>query len=170
MAVIVKRLEVNPSEQRYKFFWLKYVTDLNFDEHCQRCLLGPVSKRISTGLVATVRSRTVWENVRLDEADSKLLYLCGYSQPQVWDHNFHLPLMVQEGGKVTKKWRGVYIELEGCIELPIEAAAVPKDHAKYKDYKFRTCRNWQFAWCVQKGLYLPPSELIRQGKQQMEFF
>jgi hypothetical protein len=41
---IVKELDLN---RKFKYFWLKYVTDVNLNNHCAAGLKGPYDKRIS---------------------------------------------------------------------------------------------------------------------------
>jgi len=72
---IVKELDL---DRKFRFFWMKYVTDINLDKHCAAGLKGPYDKRIS---LYKNRGQTHWEDITLDQGESDLYYICGVAQP-----------------------------------------------------------------------------------------
>lgn len=167
MSVLVRSFQYDPKQQRYKFFWTKYVRSVNLEVHCQKCLIGPWSKRISTSEICKHTKAVTLQEVRLDEDSAQMLYLCGVTDPYTWERNFHLALRVREGSSVSKQWYGLQIELEGCEELPISSEHMDPKFPQMRDYLYRTCRNVQFAWGVQCGAYGEPP---RAPPAQQELF
>lgn len=169
--VVVRLLRHDPKEQNYRFFWLKRVEAVDLDLHCQPCLLGPKSMK--------VRTRMFWQadrpfrivNQPLEKSSTGIYYMCGVTIPHVWKRNFHLAFRRAPGHVLRKKWFGVAVEIENAVELYIDEVFIEKEHPRYREISYRTCRNAQFAWGFKKGLYLPggagliiPEEKVNYGE------
>lgn len=121
----------------FKYLWLKYVTGVNLDVHCARCLVGPYSKRISPNLQEQ-------HDVALSEFDGKYYYLCGVSSPYRWERNFHLAFRYKQGETLRVNENGIEIEIENAERVPIVKWS-SYEHPKGVNSAYNTCRNWQFA-------------------------
>lgn len=121
----------------FKYLWLKYVTGVNLNVHCARCLEGFYSKEVSPNL-------GVKKHISLDEHEASYFYLCGVSSPYKWENNYHLAFRYKEGERVEVNENGIYIVIEDAERIPI----VKQDfyvHPKGSFREYNTCRNWQFA-------------------------
>jgi hypothetical protein len=151
----ITRLLYDQDEQPYAFLWLKYVEGVDLGQHCQKCLLGPTSKRVGTRWIK--RGTCEFKNVPLNESPANIYYLCGVTEPYVWERNFHLVFRYKKGGFVEKKWVGLEVEIRDAEAIEIRADAIDQ---KFKPttctrHHYMTCRNVQFAWAYSRGLYLP---------------
>lgn len=162
MSVQVKLLRHDPSEQQYKFFWVKYVRAVDTRVHCQPCLLGPKSRRIRSRMFFRASQKFTLRDVALDEADCEFIYICGVTTaPYVWGRNFHLAMRRSESGVIKTRWFGLTVEITGAERLQISPDFIPQHCELASDRGYATCRNVQFAWAYRRGLYLPPHEVSR---------
>lgn len=121
----------------FKYLWLKYVTGVNLDVHCARCLEGWYSQKISPSLGSK-------EMLRLDEHEGRYFYLCGVSSPYRWENNFHLAFRYKRGEQLEVNENGISIVIQDAERIPIvkqEFYVHPKGNLR----EYNTCRNWQFA-------------------------
>lgn len=139
--VVIKDLRV---ENKFRYFWLKYVTGVNLNVHCAGCLKGEYSSKIhkpeKTSLVET------WSNCVLDEHDSQIFYLCGVTKKFDWWNNFHLAFQRMPGAVFTFDIHGVSGEISNAKQLEIDISSMY--HVNNKNLvneKFNSCRNWRFA-------------------------
>lgn len=139
MGIVIKKLENNRS---WLYLWGKYVTGINLEVHCAKSLKGNYSKKI-------VKNKSTRENIKLDEYNSNIFYLCGVSKPYKWNENFHLALRYKPGNNITIERNGLYLEIENAEEIPIVFDIDKCNHEnKYKE-EYSSCRNWQFAYLYQ---------------------
>lgn len=139
MCITIKKLENNRS---WMYLWGKYVTGINLDNHCAKSLEGYYSKKID-------KNKTLESNLKLDEFDSNIFYLCGVTKPYKWNENFHLAIRCKEGNNIVINRNGLYLEIENAEELPIVFDINKCNHSKRNKKEFSTCRNWQFAYTYQ---------------------
>lgn len=121
----------------FKYLWMKYVTGVNLNVHCARCLEGTYSKRLDNkGPIALP--------LPLDEVEAKYFYICGVSSPYKWENNFHLAFRYKKGSIIAGQENGIQIVIEDAEYINIEKKA----HYQHENGILRTyytCRNWQFA-------------------------
>lgn len=137
--IIIKRIKTN---RNWMYFWGKYVDNVDLSKHCAKSLIGIYTTKFGRGF-------KLIENIVLDEANSKVFYICGVSKPYVWEQNFHLALMYEKGSKVELEYNGVYINAENCKVLPIDFKEEECDNELKFKREFGTCRNWQFSYLYQ---------------------
>ena len=135
MCIIIKKLESN---RNWMYLWGKYVTGINLDFHCAKSLEGYYSKKI-------YKDKASESDIKLDEYNSNIFYLCGVSKPYKWNDNFHLALRYKEGNNLIINRNGLYLEIENAEELPIIFDINKCNHKNKYNKNFATCRNWQFA-------------------------
>lgn len=152
-SVFVEAFRHRPSEQAWKFFWVKYVEGVDLSQHCQNCLLGTTSKKIRTRFIAGATEEVVRRDIWLNEDSARVLYFCGVSDPYVWERNFHLAVKVVEGAKLRVDEPGVQMSLINAEKLTIDELHLDRAHPMASHRSFSSCRNWQFAWAWKKGVY-----------------
>ncbi len=132
----------------FRYFWLKYVTGVNLNVHCARCLKGEYSDK--------VRIAGTFPLIQLDESPASIVYLCGVALPYNWSKNFHLALRQSPGERFAVNELGVSMTVHNAVPLPITMDAVEAiDHPKRRLPRYHTCRNWQFANFLEAtGLHL----------------
>ena len=135
MCIIIKKLENN---RNWMYLWGKYVTGVNLGFHCAKSLEGYYSKKI-------YKDKASESDIKLDEYNSNIFYLCGVSKPYKWNENFHLALRYKEGNNIVINRNGLYLEIENAEELPIIFDINKCNHKNKHNKNFATCRNWQFA-------------------------
>ena len=140
MCITIKKLENN---RNWMYLWGKYVTGVNLENHCAKSLLGNYSKKID-------KNKASESNIKLDEFNSDIFYLCGVSKPYKWNENFHLAIRYKEGNNIVINRNGLYLEIENAEELPIIFDINKCTHEKKNKKDFTTCRNWQFAYIYQE--------------------
>lgn len=135
MDIIIKKFE---SKRQWLYLWGKYVTGVNLEVHCAKSILGYYSKKIDKNLASI-------NDLKLNEYNSNIFYLCGVSRPYKWLENFHLAIRYKEGNNITISRNGLYLEIENAEELPIIFDIDKCNHKNKYNKNFATCRNWQFA-------------------------
>lgn len=153
-------LSHDPKVQRFIYFWVKYVQDVNLEEHCQKCLIGPGSKRVASRHFAHCKNPFEYSAIKFDEAPYKAIYICGVTEEFNWNNNFHLALAFAPGQSVKKSGPGVESFVSNAVELPIIASEISKSFRRYPEERYSTCRNAQFAWGFRNGIY---NEQIGEG-------
>ena len=131
------------TEKNWSFIWLQYVQDVNLEKHCKPCLIGHTSQKI--GKYAKHR-----KNIQLDEAPAKYYYLCGGSAPYRWKNNFHLAWEEIPNETLIFEDKGITIEIENARRVQFSEKDIDTRLPQSKNYKYRTCRNWQFANKIYK--------------------
>lgn len=122
-------------EKPFKYLWLKSVIDVDLDSHCAKCLVGKYCKDIKVG-------QGQYSNIILDE---NIYCLCGVALPFNYYNNFHLAFKAQKGEFFNFSDKGISVEIQNAVRLPISELYVDNDHPNSKKKAFYTCRNWQFA-------------------------
>lgn len=141
---MVKIIKMNVTGS-FKYLWLKYITGVNLKVHCARSLIGTYSKYVSSEV------KKIEEPVLLDEAEAKVYYLCGVTTPYKWIDNFHLAFKEQEGSKLYVNRKGIEIEIDNAVEIPITDKFIDKADPNANKKAYYTCRNWQFAYMLYKN-------------------
>jgi hypothetical protein len=122
--------------------WAIYVRGFNAQQHCQRCLRGPISKLITSGRTP-IRQEIVLDETR----DFSVVYICGVSSGRVSDRsssNLHLPLRPVPGEYFECETYNKYrIRVKNAQLLPI-----PSLEDWWMGYApaFSRCSNFRF--CV----------------------
>ena len=44
MTIVIEKFE---TDRKWRFLWLQYINGVNLKQHCQKCLLGKTSKKIT---------------------------------------------------------------------------------------------------------------------------
>lgn len=122
----------------YRYVWLKYVDGFNLLEHCAKSLVGNYSKQVNSKTAA-------YQNLVLDEHESKVFYLCAVSEPYEYDRNIHIAFVHKKGASFTFKDGNVEIEVHNAIRLPFGVYSIDKKDPLALRREYATCRNWQFA-------------------------
>ena len=135
MSITIRTLKNN---REWLYLWGKYVTGINLEVHCAKSLLGNYSKKI-------VKNKSLMKDIKLDEYNSNIFYLCGVSKPYRWNENFHIALRYKEGNNITIERNGLYLEIENAEEIPIDFDINKCTHKNKFKKEYSTCRNWQFA-------------------------
>lgn len=121
----------------FKYFWLKYVDDVDLQKHCFYCLIGKASKKVS--------QRFCKGTIVLNESNSEYFYLCGVAQPYVWSNNFHCAFRKAEGKEFTYSFRNTTIRVVNAEQIAITDKWINPFDILAKKKEYYTCRNWQFA-------------------------
>lgn len=130
-------IRIFETRQRFRYLWAKYVTGINLNVHCARCLLGDYSKKVAPDKCII--------NAVFDEHQSKYYYICGVSTPYVWANNFHVAFEFCPNNILDYDDGNTHIVIENAKQIPIIAQSY-RDTKVYNNKSFTTCRNWQFAY------------------------
>lgn len=123
---------------------------VRLDRHCIETFVGTRYAVARTAVDQTVQ-------LELAE-DERALYLCGVTAPYRWAGNAHLVV----APRADASWEGdalvagLWVTLAGAE--PIVGWGehdVDPTHPMYRDHRYRTCRNLQFAWWAHKNLAIP---------------
>ncbi|WP_438470959.1 hypothetical protein [Streptomyces asiaticus] len=138
------RIEIE-SRSRYHIMWLAGVRHVALDEHCLRSFGQPDRPRVD------VRRRH--QSLELARHNRPLAwYLCALPIPWDWNRNAHLAFE----GAPGEQWDGpalvpgLYVHLDNA--RPITGwgeHTIPASEPRRNSYRFRTCRNYQFAWWLR---------------------
>ncbi|MFB7571807.1 MULTISPECIES: hypothetical protein [unclassified Streptomyces] len=135
----------------YLIMWLAGVRNVNLDRHCLESF--GVSDR------HPVNARAPRQSVTLPAENPPLAwYLCALPHPWDWSKNAHLPFEYAEGHqwKGPALVRGLQVTLENA--RPITGwgeQSIPATAPKRGIWRYRTCRNWQFAWWLRTNREAP---------------
>ena len=120
--------------------WALYVRGFDPRYHCQRCLQGPLSKRVITA------GTLIGEEILLDEFDDyRAIYLCGVARGKITNrklHNLHLPIerSVGEVFEYTTYNRYHLIVKNGRLlpipELPENWMGLPASYWRCCNFRF----------------------------------
>ena len=136
MSVAIENLKING---KFKYLWLKYVTGVNLDVHCAKCLLGQYS-------TAVKKDADFTPEIVLDEFPAEIFYLCGVSFPYKWENNFHLAFEYAPGESFEVNENNILCTLRNARRIPIMTEAMERvNHPRIGNKSYSTCRNWQFA-------------------------
>jgi len=139
MNPIIETIEIT---ERFRYLWLKYVTGVNLEQHCAKCLKGQYSKKINPHVNG-------FEKIVLDESHADYYYLCGVSIPYKWEKNFHLAFKYMQGSIIELERLGIKIKIRGAELIPIIPTPLSEIDSFHKhDPAYNTCRNWQFATMI----------------------
>lgn len=153
MNPILITIANDPRKQRFQYFWIKYVRGVDLEQHCQKCLRGPTSKRVSSSQFAQAKRKISIDRQPLDEGRYRAIYICGVSCGMVWEKNFHLPVCYCEGHVEEREVDGLRVIVENATSLAIKSSAIDKGFHRAGEESYYTCRNAQFAWGLDRGLY-----------------
>lgn len=130
---------------RFRYLWLKHVTNVSLGRHCAQCLKGEYSKDVGPNMGSV-------SDLQLDDG---VWYLCGVSSPYRWESNFHLAFHDCPGRSFSFEWNGVIVRVEDGEHLPISEEFIDFTLPQASRREFSTCRNWQFAnWLQSHGRHL----------------
>ncbi|MFJ4684736.1 hypothetical protein [Streptomyces sp. NPDC088789] len=131
--------------------WLAGVRHVALDQHCLRSFGQPDRPRVD------VRRRH--QILELPEGSQPLAwYLCALPNPWNWSKNAHLAFESAPG----EQWGGpalvpgLHVQLSNA--RPITGWGehdIPADEPRRKSVRYRTCRNYQFAWWLRTHRYAP---------------
>lgn len=131
-------LKIEKLERKFSSLWMKRVEDVNLNEHCIECLVGPRFEiEQKDGAISELPAPGVY-------------YLCGVTYPYVWENNFHLAFEYREGEIFTIERKGLKVTVENAKEISITSDFIDKNLPQSTVEKFNTCRNWQFANYFEK--------------------
>ena len=128
----ISKIEV---KGKFRYLWLKSIKGVDLSVHCARCLIGKYDNRIYPQLGTS-------EHIVLTE---KIYYLCGVSDPYVWENNFHLAFQEKAGASLNISRNGINIIINGAEEIQFSEKDIDLSLPQAKRKEYTTCRNWQFA-------------------------
>ena len=120
----------------YRLLWVKAVVGFDANNHCARCLRGPILKSARELAAANVRKEFVMPK------NARAIYICGVSS-KGYHFNLHAPCVPDEaaGPTIIPMTNGQRLIIENAALLPINP--LPLGFAG-RGPEFTTCRNWQF--------------------------
>ncbi|MFD8209652.1 hypothetical protein ACFV2S_25050 [Streptomyces sp. NPDC059695] len=146
----------------YHIMWLAGVRHVALDQHCLRAFGQPDRPRVDP--------KRRHQLVELPAANQPLAwYLCALPNPWRWSDNAHLAFEAAPG----EDWEGpalvpgLQVRLENA--RPITGWGerdIPATEPRRNSVRFRTCRNYQFAWWLRAHRNAPdaPPEFIPPKK------
>ena len=157
----IEYLSYLPKEQQFKYLWLKYIEEIDLSKHCQDTFVGLTSRKIGTRFITGAIKEVEFNDIRLNEIrHPQAFYLCGVSEPYVWERNFHLAFIPKKGGRIVKSGRGIRLSIADAEEVKITPNFIDPTHPMARRKDFNSCRNWQFGWQVKSGLdYSEPRKM-----------
>lgn len=156
ITAVVHKVTFRPQETRFRYFWSKYVEEVDLRQHCLNCLVGRDGKNLNSKTFAGRRRESVFRDIQLNEARSRLIYICGVAEPYIWRNNFHLAMRLKPGASMHKKSLGIEIEIDNAEELEICEDHVDPTYHRNIEIAYRSCRNLQFAWGAAMGKFGEP--------------
>ncbi|MXM62108.1 hypothetical protein GR925_01240 [Streptomyces sp. HUCO-GS316] len=139
------------SRATYHIMWLAGVRNVALDQHCLKSFGQPDRPRVD--------ARRRHQVVELPEQNPPLAwYLCALPNPWKWSDNAHLAFEAAPG----EQWegpalvRGLHVRLDNA--RPITGwgeHSIPASEPRRNSYRFRTCRNYQFAWWLRQHRHAP---------------
>lgn len=141
MTVMIEKFK---TDKKWRYLWLQYINGVNLKYHCQRCLLGKTSKKITNELKEA-------ENIELDELNSRYYYLCGVAPSMALDENFHLAFEECEGKIIEYSFNGIDVTIKNAKRVMFSADDINWDVEHSDEELYNRCRNWQFAHKVSNG-------------------
>lgn len=156
ITAVVHKVTFRPQETRFRYFWSKYVEEVDLRQHCLNCLVGRDGKNLNSKTFAGRRRESVFRDIQLNEARSRLIYICGVAEPYIWRNNFHLAMRLKPGASIHKKSLGIEIEIDNAEELEICEDHVDPTYHRNIEIAYRSCRNLQFAWGAAMGKFGKP--------------
>ncbi|MEU6318172.1 hypothetical protein [Streptomyces sp. NPDC047009] len=135
----------------YLIMWLAGVRNLNLDRHCLETF-GWSDRH-------PVNPRAAHQSVTLPaESPPPAWYLCALPHPWDWTKNAHLAFEYAEGHQWEgpARVRGLTVTLENARPITgWDEHSIPVDAPRRGQWKYRTCRNWQFAWWLRTHRNVP---------------
>ncbi|MEU6934327.1 hypothetical protein AB0A05_34860 [Streptomyces sp. NPDC046374] len=150
------------SRSRYHIMWLAGVRHVALDQHCLRAFGQPDRPRVDP--------KPRHQLIALPAASQPLAwYLCALPNPWRWSDNAHLAFEAAPG----ESWEGpalvpgLHVQLENA--RPITGWGehdIPATEPRRNSQRFRTCRNYQFAWWLRANRDAPdaPPEFVPPKK------
>ncbi|MDF9812990.1 hypothetical protein M2266_002221 [Streptomyces sp. SPB162] len=141
-----RRIQIQiESKSRYHIMWLAGVRHVALDQHCLRSFGQPDRPRVD--------ARRQHQTVNLSEHNQPLAwYLCALPNPWRWSDNAHLAFE----GAPGEQWEGPALAPGLIVRLdnarPITGWSehdIPLTEPRRHSARFRTCRNYQFAWWLR---------------------
>ncbi|TQF05531.1 hypothetical protein E6W39_29025 [Kitasatospora acidiphila] len=139
------------AREDYGIMWLAGIRHVALDQHCLKSFGRPDR--------ATVHPCTKLQTVHLPTANPPLAwYLCALPIPWNWAANAHLAFEAAPG----YHWEGQ--ALVPGLEVRLVGAkpitgwgehSVPASEPHRSLRRYRTCRNWQFAWWLRQNRAAP---------------
>ncbi|GGX36462.1 hypothetical protein GCM10010341_67530 [Streptomyces noursei] len=136
---------------RYHIMWLAGIRELDLTQHCLKTF-GACDRY-------NVDSRQRRQTLHLPAAAPPVAwYLCALPIPWDWSRNAHLAFEYAPG----ETWagdalvRGLGIQLTNA--RPVTGwgeHSIPDNAPKSNSRRYRTCRNWQFAWWLRTNRNVP---------------
>jgi hypothetical protein len=129
----------------YAIMWLAGIRNINLEKHCLESFgkadRYPLNRRASrqSAVLAAENPPLAW-------------YLCALPYPWEWSKNAHLAFEYAEG----HHWEGPALVRDFQVTLdharPITGwgeHSIPATARRRNQFRYRTCRNWQFAWWLR---------------------
>lgn len=157
-------IEYFRTDRLYRFLWLKSVNDINLSVHCANCLIGSYNPNF--GSMKREVGRVVLD-------DARAYYLCGVSADRKWSHNLHVAFTFCEGSSFTIEDEFCQMLVTNARRLDISTKYIDWSLPQAKVAAFNTCRNWQFANMLAKGLmanYEPAKDLQYRNNAFLTLF
>ena len=138
-----------------KYLWLMYVDSVDTNEHCIKTFRGRRGQKLGKSTTWGVGGSKAANDVVLDESEIEVMYLCGVSEPYVWNKNFHLAWRRRAGVGFKFRHLGVHIWVDNAERLAIPRP-LPGAHPLMRYSRYATCRNWWFSLAYASSDGRPP--------------
>lgn len=142
------QIRVTDIRDRYKFLWVKEISDVDLTQHCARSFVGRWRAEMSH---AHDRWRDSGARTPFDYlmtlGRARAYYACGVTDPYVWRKNAHLAFVPDPAAEEweTHSNQGLTVQVRGLSRVSFSAEDVPDTDPRRVRKDFYTCRNWQFA-------------------------
>jgi len=124
--------------QGWMYLWAKVVYGADFTKHCAKCLLGDY-------LLEFGKKMQEGRSIEFTLPDTQFLYICGVSEPYVWEKNLHGAFRNGTETVTLPFYNGQgQIIVEGVSPLVITPDFANLRFPNLGD-EYLTCRNFQFA-------------------------
>ena len=153
-------LRINSKYQKiygFSSIWGKYVSGFDNTKHCINCLIGERNWEIKKDIQTNT-------DIIIPLKQNEVLYICGVTYPYEWRNNLHIVVKGKDGNNAE------YTDFNGVKWQLLDAEKVyfddkpAKEKYKHLDYKFTSCRNFQF------GVYYFEHLKTSNKKPQIDLF
>lgn len=128
--VVIEKLAV---KRKYRYFWLKFVTGIDLNVHCARCLAGSYSKSVNA-------NQQEFAGICLPA--SPFYYLCGVRN---YVDNIHVAFRESPGSLIQLDDELLTLTIRNAERVMFDDSFIDPNHPKAGIKAYNTCRNWQFA-------------------------
>ncbi|MFH9426215.1 hypothetical protein [Streptomyces sp. NPDC017529] len=153
------RVEIE-SRASYRIMWLAGVRQLDLSQHCLKTFAECDRHNVNPNRRTQVLHLSA-------ENPPAAWYLCALPIPWDWARNAHLAFEYAPGAS----WEGdalvggLHVRLTNAVPVTGWGEhSIPLDAPRRLSYRYRTCRNWQFAWWLRAHRDVPDAPPAQRGE------